>query len=217
MYTIRTSERGLHTLTRIKLIGIRKNSSPDPKRTLIGKVDPVTGRIVPTRPYKRRESLASEGPTKTGPLPIKTIQRSFDGATYLFDEIGKATGIADDLMACFPDTYRQILSVAYYLILDENNSLSRFSRWQKLHIHPYGQDIPSQRSSELFQSMDEEGRMSFFKRQGKRRIEREYWAFDITSISSYSDTLSQVKKGNCLANNPGFRSTTANFPEIFQT
>lgn len=165
------------------------------KRKLIGKVDPVTGEIVPTRPYKRRESPTSKGATKPGPPPITKMQRSFYGATYLFDEIGKATGIADDLKACFPDTYRQLLSVAYFLILEENNSLSRFSHWQRLHVHPYDQDIPSQRSSKLFQSIDEEKRMSFFKRQGKRRIEQEYWAFDITSISSYSDTLNQVKKG----------------------
>ena len=37
--------------------------------------------------------------------------------------------------------------------------------------------------------------MAFFKKQGKRRLEKEYWAFDITSISSYSETLIQVKKG----------------------
>jgi hypothetical protein len=141
-------------------------------RKLIGKVDPATGEIIPTRPYKRRKQSACERPTKPGPLPITKMHRSFFGATYLFDEIGKITGIVDDLKACFPDTYRQILSVAYYLILEENNSLSRFSRWQKLLIHPYGHDIPSQRSSELFQSIDEEGRMSFFKRQGKRRIEQ---------------------------------------------
>lgn len=164
-------------------------------RKLIGKVDPTTGKIIPTRPYNKQGLSAGEKSQKPGPVPITKMKRSFYGASYLFDEIGKNTGIADDLKACFPDTYRQILSVAYYLILEENNSLSRFSHWQKLHIHPYGEDLPSQRSSELFQSIDEEARMSFFNRQGKRRIEQEYWAFDTTSISSYSDTLSQVKKG----------------------
>jgi transposase len=100
-----------------------------------------------------------------------------------------------DLKVCFPDTYKKILSIAYFLILEENNSLSRFSHWQRLHIHPCGGDIPSQRSSELFQSIEEEGRMSFFRKQGLRRIEKEYWAFDITTISSYSETLKQVKDG----------------------
>lgn len=166
------------------------------KRTLIGKVDPVTGEIVPTRAYKSRSKEKTETlPLKPGPVPMTKMRRSFYGANYLFDQIGKATGIVADLKTCFPDTYKQILSIAYFLILEENNSLSRFSHWHKLHIHPHGEDIPSQRSSELFQSIDEESRMSFFKKQGKRRIEQEYWAFDITSISSYSDTLKQVKKG----------------------
>jgi len=37
--------------------------------------------------------------------------------------------------------------------------------------------------------------MAFFERQGRRRIEKEYWAFDITTISSYSAVLKQVKNG----------------------
>lgn len=166
------------------------------KRKLIGKVDPVTGEIVPTRSYTRRKKESQTSASlKPGPVLMMKIQRSFYGSTYLFDQIGKITGISDDIKSSFPNTYKQILSIAYYLILEENNSLSRFSHWEKLHIHPYGNDISSQRSSELFQSIDEEGRMAFFKKQGKRRIEKEYWAFDITSISSYSDTLKQVKKG----------------------
>jgi len=165
------------------------------KRTLIGKLDPETGKIIPTRSYKKKVSEESISPSKRGPVPITKIQRSFYGASYLLDEIGRITGVKEDLRACFPENYKQILSIAYYLILEENNSLSRFSHWQRLHIHPYREDLPSQRSSELFQSITEENRMNFFRRQGKRRIEKEYWAFDITSISSYSETLSQVKKG----------------------
>ncbi len=160
------------------------------KRTLIGKLNTSTGEIVPTRSY-RKDSILK----KPGPVPITKIRRDFYGACYLLDQVGKITEVEADLKACFPDRYRMILSVAYYLILEENNSLSRFSRWQRLHAHPYGEDIPSQRGSELFQSISEEERMMFFKKQGRRRIEKEYWAFDITSISSYSETLSQVKKG----------------------
>ncbi|NLC45205.1 MAG: IS1634 family transposase [Clostridiales bacterium] len=165
------------------------------KRTLIGKVDPVTRKIVPTRPYKKKEHQNLVVSGKPGPNPITKIRRSFYGACHLFDQIGKETGVATDLKLCFPDTYKQMLSIVYYLILEENNSLSRFSHWHKLHIHPYGEDIPSQRSSEMFQAIEEEARMLFFKKQGKRRIEKEYWAFDVTSISSYSETLKQVKKG----------------------
>lgn len=165
------------------------------KRTLIGRLDSETGKVIPTRNYNKKESIVANEVCKRGPVPIQKVQRSFYGASYLLDQIGKETGVQQDLKACFPDKYKQILSVAYFLILEENNALSRFSHWQRLHIHPYGEDIPSQRSSELFQSIDEESRMAFFKRQGKRRVEKEYWAFDTTSISSYSETLCQVKQG----------------------
>lgn len=164
------------------------------RRKLIGKLDPETGEIVPTRSYNKHVP-EEKGPAKQGPVPITRIQRRFYGATHLFDQIGVITGVQEDLKACFQDTYKQILSVAYYLILEDSNPLSRFSRWHRLHVHPYGDDLPSQRSSELFQSMKEEQRMAFFKKQGKRRIEKEYWALDITSISSYSQVLCQVKNG----------------------
>jgi len=165
------------------------------KRKLLGKIDLVTGEIIPTRDYSKSKVSIQTGAIKPGPVAMMKMQRSFFGASYLLDEIGKETGVEADLRACFSDQYKKILSIAYYLILEENNSLSRFSHWQKLHIHPYGDDIASQRSSELFQSIDEKARMSFFKKQGKRRIEKEYWAFDITTISSYSEVLKQVKNG----------------------
>jgi transposase len=133
--------------------------------------------------------------SQPGPVPITQMRRSFYGASYLFDQIGKLTGVEADLKACFPGTYQKILSIAYFLILEDNNSLSRFSHWQKMHIHPFGEDIPSQRSSELFQSIEEQERMAFFRKQGKRRLENEYWAFDITTLSSYSDVLKQIKRG----------------------
>jgi len=165
------------------------------RRKLVGKLDPETGEVIPTRIYRKHTAIVNPNSSKSGPVPITKTKRSFYGASYLFDQIGKITGVEADLKTCFPDIYKKIMSIVYFLILEENNSLSRFSHWQKLHIHPYGEDIPSQRSSELFQSIEEEERMAFFKKQGKRRIGNEYWAFDITTVSSYSDVLKQIKKG----------------------
>jgi transposase len=162
------------------------------KRTLIGRVDPVSGEIVPTRKKAAADIIDSK---KRGPVPTAHVSRRFYGATYLFDAIGNKTGITDDLIKCFPHTYKQILSIAYYLILEDKSPLSRFSRWAALHKHPYAQDIPSQRSSELFASITEEERYNFFRLQGKRRAEKEYWAYDTTSISSYSQCLKQVRYG----------------------
>ncbi|MDY6973397.1 MAG: IS1634 family transposase [Thermodesulfobacteriota bacterium] len=162
------------------------------KRKCIGRVDPETNKITPTR--KRKKSVVAIK-AKRGPVPIAYTARNFYGATYLFDHIGNETGVTEDLKACFPDSYRQILSIAYYLILEDRNALSRFPRWASIHRHPYGQTISSQRSSELFASITEEARQRFFRLQGRRKTEKEFLAYDSTSISSYSKCLRQVRYG----------------------
>lgn len=164
------------------------------KRTLIGRLDETTGKIVPTdgRGRKKKEE---DLPMKRGPVPARASKRRFYGATYLLDAIGEKLGITADLKKCFPKHYKKILSVAYYLIIEEKNPLSRFEKWDELHKHPYNKNIPSQRSSELFASITEGNKEKFFSLQGKRRIEKEYWAYDTTSISSYSEQLRQVQYG----------------------
>lgn len=171
------------------------------KRTLIGRVDNETGEIVSTdgRGRKNKGVLL---PAKRGPVPTTETARSFYGATYLLDAIGEKLGITDDLKQCFPNTYRQILSIAYYLILEDKNPLYRFEKWSSLHKHPYGKNITSQRSSELFASIDEDAKNTFFRLQGKRRADKEYWAYDITSISSYSEYIRQVQYGRNKENDP---------------
>lgn len=162
------------------------------KRKCIGRVDPETQKVIPTR--KRKMQTVGEN-TKRGPVPITRTARCFYGATYLFDRIGEDTGVMEDLKTCFSESYRQILSIAYYLILEDKNPLSRFPRWAAIHRHPYGESISSQRSSELFASITEEARQRFFRLQGKRRVDKEYLAYDSTSISSYSKCLRQVRYG----------------------
>lgn len=166
------------------------------KRKCLGKVDPDTKEIIPTRKRMPADDAGNHAASsKRGPVPIVNVAHSFYGATYLFDTIGDNLGVTADLKKCFPDTYKQILSTAYYLIMEDKNPLSRFPKWSATHKHPYGKNIPSQRSSELFASITENAKARFFRLQGKRRVENEYWAYDTTSISSYSQCLSQVRYG----------------------
>jgi len=161
-------------------------------RKCIGKLDPVTDEFIPSKKFKENEDVPE---VKRGPVPSVECKRTFFGSTYLFDAIGEKLGIHADLKRCFPDSYKQILSIAYYLIMEDRNPMSRFSKWALTHTHPYGKDIPSQRSSELFGSISEDAKQNFFLLQGKRRLEEEYLAYDTTSISSYSKLLKQVKYG----------------------
>ena len=89
-----------------------------------------------------------------------------------------------------------LLVAPYYLILEDSTPLYRFEKWGILHKHPYGNNITSQRSSELFASITEECKQRFFILQGKRRIKQEFWAYDTTTLSSYSETLKQVQYGH---------------------
>ncbi len=162
-------------------------------RTLIGRVDKTTGEIVPTdgrNRKKKEDTIRVEKKSK-----ISETNRSFYGATYLLDEIGKKTGITDDLKLCFPDTYQQLLSIVYYLILEDTIPLYRFKKWGLLHKHPYGKPLSSQKISELFSGITEENKQKFFELQGKRRSDNKLWAYDTTSLAEFSETLKQVQYG----------------------
>lgn len=165
------------------------------RRTLIGRYDNETGKIVPTDGRNKKKAKEKEAETRDKAV-INSAHRSFYGATYLLDAIGEKLGITQDLKQCFPDEYKQILSLAYYLILEDSTPLYRFEKWGSLHKHPYANNITSQRSSELFASITEESKQRFFILQGKRRIEEEFWAYDTTTLSSYSDILRQVQYGH---------------------
>jgi hypothetical protein len=125
-------------------------------------------------PHGKQQAVTGTGVfTRQVSGPPAVFQRNFCGATWIFDEIGRKLGITDDLKACFPETWKQILSIAYYLILEDRNPLSRFPRWATNHRHPFGAVISSQRYSDLFSLITEEVKRQFFILQTKRRMETE--------------------------------------------
>ena len=69
------------------------------KRICIGKVDPVTGEIVPTRGRaKKGESKAVKAiSAKTGPKPFTVSKRLYYGATYLLESLAEEIGLTNDL------------------------------------------------------------------------------------------------------------------------
>ena len=168
------------------------------KRKCVGKVDPATGNIIPTRGRAKKQESKTVVATssKTGAIPFSETKHLYYGATYLFDKLAEELGLISDLKLCFPGSYKKFLSIAYYLILEDNNPLYRFEKWNTTHKHPYGADITSPGSSEFFASITDEQVNKFFRLQGRRRVEEEYWAYDSTSISSYSETLAQIQYGN---------------------
>lgn len=113
----------------------------------------------------------------------------------LLDKLSEKIGLTEDLKQCFSDNYKKLLSIVYYLILEDNNPLYRFEKWNFTYKHPYGDDISSPRSNEFYVSITNEQVSKFFILHGKHRVKEGYWAYGSISISSYSETLAQVQYG----------------------
>jgi len=162
------------------------------KRKCIGRVDPETQKIIPTR---KRKAPAIKENSKRGPTPITLTARRFYGATYLFDRIGKDTGIIEDLKSCFPENYRQILSIAYYQILEDKNNLSRFPRWAALHRHPHGEALPREAVSFSPRLLKRLGSvsLSFRENAGRKRNTWPTTAPPFPVIPNASDRSASVK------------------------
>ena len=159
------------------------------KQILLGIRDPETGEILPTRSGRKRSKPVSES-------AVPEYRQLYCGATHLLDEIGRITGVEKDLRQCFPESYKEILSLAYYMIMESESVVSRFHRWSRNHRHPCGHDLSSQRISELFAAITHDEVIRFCRMQAKRREDKEYWAVDTTSVSSYSNELHQVRRGH---------------------
>ena len=137
------------------------------KRVCVGKLD-NNGSFVPSARFGKPVPESFAAASKRDPAPAFHTRRLYYGEIYLLDQIGIKVGIAADLKACFPNSYRQMLSIVYYLILEDDVSMLRFEKWGETHWHPYGENIPSQRSSELFQPITDESRHHFFVLRGNR-------------------------------------------------
>ena len=87
-----------------------------------------------------------------------------------------------------------ILSLAYFLALT-GKPLSKAEHWSRTHQHPYQDFIDNQRISEFLLTITDEKRLAFFKLWAEKRLEEEYLAYDITSISSYSELNEMVRYG----------------------
>ena len=84
------------------------------KRKLIGRVNTETGEITPTDGRCRKDKPVSpNAPAKRGPKPYLSSKRMYYGATYLLDAFSEDLGLTEDLRACFPDIYKQLLSIAF--------------------------------------------------------------------------------------------------------
>ena len=68
------------------------------KRVCVGKVDPVTNEILPTRGRSKKKETPSNHPvSKRGSRSFCETKHLYYGATYLFDKLADELGLVADL------------------------------------------------------------------------------------------------------------------------
>ena len=188
-YIIEQKIKGTTYVYDVKSYWDKEKKQARQKRVCLGKKDEVTGKLIPSKTQMRPESCRDYG------------------NYHFLDYISEKTGLKGILKARFPEQWEDILTCAYYEI-SERKPLYLCEQWSEATQTSSGKVLSSQRISELLKTLGESNdeRLNFFKDWGKYRAEREYLAFDITSISSYSKMLEMLE--------PGYNRDGEDLPQI---
>jgi len=155
-------------------------------RKCVGKLNPETNEIVPTR---KKSSAASKTESQAEHCTVSTI-----GPALLLDKASSETGLAQILRSSFPEDWERILTCAYYLA-SEGNALCHVEQWSDCNQHPYRSKLADQRVSELLNRITSSSQLDFFRKWITANSDKGYFALDITSISSYSEFIDYIRWG----------------------
>ena len=162
-----------------------ERGKPANDRVSIGKLDEKTGKLIPNRNYYE-VYLKEEAPSAQC---IKSY-----GVTYLIDSIVKELKLDAVLAKKFPELSARIIAIAEYMLC-EGNIMHYYEDWSE-GVYPYRNTrLSSQQISRVFQGIDYESRMDFFRTWIHARDPKEYIAYDVTSISSYSQGIENLEYG----------------------
>lgn len=156
----------------------KKKKAPRNKQICLGKLDPATGEIIPS---KRRWKIVE----RAASAPGVTVTSRVAGPFLLLEGLTKSHGIDKLLRKCFPDDHAFILSLVYYIV-QKGGALSRSEPWSASCLHPFGGVITSQRVSELLRKLTEDKRQRFLSLWLNHISENDWLCYDITSVSSYA-------------------------------
>ena len=136
------------------------------------------------------------------PVAIKNA-----GATWALDNIVARTPLAKALKIAFPmhKDYLKILSLAYFIVLNQNNSMYRYEEFSESTLLPYNKVMDSSVITRLCKRITKDQIDTFisvmnelyFKHYAKEdETDNIYLALDSTSISTYSDQLDLAQWGH---------------------
>ena len=149
------------------------------KRKCIGHVDPETGQIVPNRAAKAREAPVVKSKYLCG----------------VFNKITESINLKETLSLSFPDDWKKILTVAYYLAATEKE-LQFSKQWSEENIAPYNGVLTSNVVSDLLSSISSNAISLFFTLWKLRIQPDETYMTSISFKQSNYDTSNYLKEFN---------------------
>lgn len=155
------------------------------KRKCVGHLDFLTGDIIPN--HKKDDKISPE-------YKKQSCNVIGNGISLLLDKVTKESGLFKILKQVFSEDWQQILTCAYFLV-SEGDALCHAEKWSATNLSPYGKSLVSQRISELLSRINRGMQQDFFKAWIKHNCKDEYYALDITSVSSYSEFIDFVRYG----------------------
>ena len=165
----------------------KKRKQSRNKQVCVGKIDPITGKFVPSKRLAPEQAAARD--------PAVTASAEIVGTSIVLDAIADRLGLGNLLKSSFPNEHLQILTMAHYLT-SQGSPLSYCETWSKSHEHPLGEVLTSQRISEILGSISVDGKQTFLSKWMNKILEEDYLCYDITSISSYSELNEYIKYGH---------------------
>ncbi len=165
----------------------KEKKAPRNRQICLGRLDPSTGAVIPSR---RKWKIAE----RAAVAPGITASARVAGPCLLLDKLTQETGLGSLLRRCFPDLHGEMMSLVHFIV-QKGLPLSRSEPWSAGTLHPSGDLIASQLISELLLKITEDDRQKFLSLWLAKMTENDYLCYDITSVSSYARGNEYVKYG----------------------
>jgi transposase len=168
----------------------KEKKAPRNRQTCLGKLDPETGKLIPSARKKNTSSAEHSDKNDDG----VTATTKIVGPCLLISKLAAQTGLAAILKRAFPDFHDEIMSLVHFIV-HKGIPLSRADAWSQGHLHPANKAMPSQRVSDLLLKISEDERQRFLSLWLDKMIADDFLCYDITSISSYAQGNEYVRYG----------------------
>lgn len=162
-----------------------EKGQPTCDRSSIGRLDEETGKLIPNRNYY--EIYLKK------PMPATKAVKAH-GVSDVFEKVSKKLGVTKSVVRYFPENSREMLTAAQYM-LSEGNVMYYIDDYTETHKTAENGNLNDKKCSEMFESLREEDMQLFFRDWMRHKKQTEYLAYDVTSISSYSENIRELEWG----------------------